>query len=117
MAVHPSSQAVYLSVMRGRGNAAQPVLVRVSADGEIGDVPLTDVAFAQTAIGDAPGEDDEREDVSLDRSSEDAVDREHNGVTFSIAKIKLRASTITDLAWVDGTLLVAGASNEEFSST
>jgi hypothetical protein len=117
MAVHPMSQAVYLSVTRGRGNAAQPVLVRVSADGDISDVPLTDVAFAQVSIGDAPADADGREDVSLDRSSEDAVDREYNGIRFSMAKIKLRASTITDLAWIDGTLLVAGASNEEFSST
>ncbi len=31
--------------------------------------------------------------------------------------MKLRSSTITDLAWIDGTLLVAGASNEEFAST
>jgi hypothetical protein len=117
MAVHPVSQTVYLSVLRGRGNAAQPVLVRVSADGQIGEVPLANVAFAQAALEDAPAQDDERNDVSLDRSAQDAVDREYNGVKFSMATMRLRASTITDLAWVDGTLLVAGASNEEFSST
>ena len=117
LAVHPTSQAVYLSVMRGRGESAQPVLVRVDSDGQLSDVALTDVAFAQTAIADAPAEDDVREDVSLDRSSADAIEREYNGVTFTMAKMKLRASTITDLAWIDGTLLVAGASNEEFAST
>lgn len=117
MATHPVSRAVYLSVMRGRGDAAQPVLVRVSSDRPIEDVPLVDVPFALVSIDDAPSVDDEREDVSLDRSSDNAADIEHAGVRFSMAKVPLRTSTITDLAWVDGMLLVAGTSNEEFSST
>src|SRR3984957_11767823 len=61
MAVHPLSHNVYLSVLRGHGEAAQPVLVRVSRlDGSVTDVPLDDVPFAAAAIGDAPAEDDER---------------------------------------------------------
>ena len=42
---------------------------------------------------------------------------EHGGVRFNIARDRLRTVTVTDMAYVDGFLLVAGASNEEFSST
>ena len=95
MAVHPSSQAVYLSVMRGSGEAAVPVLMRIKADGSLSDLPLDEVPFAQIAIKNAPSEDDPR------RAGRDP----------------LRTVTVTDLAYVDGVLLVAGASNEEFSSS
>jgi hypothetical protein len=115
LAVHPVTQAVYLSVTRGRGMSALPVIVRV-ADGQLSEVQLVDVPFAAVSLDDAPGVDDEREDVSLDGTSEEGEDMEIHGVTLNIARVKLRTSTITDLAWIDGTLLVAGASNEEFSS-
>ena len=40
MAVHPLSHNVYLSVQRGHGDAAQPVLVRISRlDGAIDGCP------------------------------------------------------------------------------
>src|SRR5579863_5307900 len=61
MAVHPGSQAVYLSVARGRGAAEIPVLVRV-ADGELAVVELADVPFAQVRLDDAPDLDDDRRD-------------------------------------------------------
>ena len=50
---HPTSGNVYCSVMRGSGDAAVPVIIRVSGDGSIGDVPLDDVAFSQYDITDA----------------------------------------------------------------
>src|ERR1700727_1541082 len=60
MAVHPLSHNVYLSVQRGHGEAALPVLVRISRlDGSITDVALDDVAFASAPIGDGPAADDE----------------------------------------------------------
>src|ERR1035437_8841987 len=43
-AVHPLTHSVYLSVQRGHGEAAQPVLVRMGRlDGAVTDVPLDDV--------------------------------------------------------------------------
>src|ERR1700727_3619591 len=55
MAVQPLSHNVYLSVQRGHGEAARPVLVRISRlDGSIADVRLDDVPLAAAAIGDAP---------------------------------------------------------------
>ena len=91
IAVHPSSQNIYLSVMRGRGATAIPVLIKVGMDGLLSDMPLEDVPFSQTAI----------ENPSTERVTGD----------------RLWTLTVTDIAYVDGLLLVAGASNEEFSST
>jgi hypothetical protein len=116
LAVHPDSRAVYLSVTRGHGGSAIPVLVRI-ADGDLSVVDLVDVPFAQVTLDDAPEPDDDRQDVFLDGLHEDSENLEIRGVTLRIARVKLRTSTITDLAWIDGTLLVAGASNEEFTST
>jgi len=95
MAVHPTSQNIYLAVMRGSGKAALPVLVKVGADGTISDVPLEDLPFSQTLIEDAASEDDPR----------------------LVSRDQLRTVTVTDMCYVDGLLLVAGTSNEEFSST
>ena len=95
MAVHPESHNVYLSVMRGAGDSAIPVIVRLDGSGTISDVSLDNVAFSETAIEDAADEDDPRE----------------------VSRVKLRTVTITDMSYVDGLLMVAGTSNEEFSST
>jgi hypothetical protein len=116
MAIHPETGAVYLSVTRGRGAPAIPVLIRV-AGGDIAEVELTDVPFAQAALHDAPAPDDERQDVLLTRDDPDTQTLEIRGITLRLTRVALRTSTITDLAWIDGTLLVAGTSNEEFSST
>ena len=95
MAVHPSSQNVYLAVMRSSGEAAIPVLIKVGTDGTLSDVSLENVAFSQTLIEDAPDKDDPR----------------------IVSRDPLRTVTVTDMCYADGLLMVAGASNEEFSST
>ena len=116
MAVHPLSGNVYLSVQRGRGDAAQPVLVRIGRlDGSITDVPLDDVLVAEVPVGDAPAADDERQDVTLPLAGE-GEELQVGDRTIRILRQPIRTSTITDIAYADGTLLVAGLSNEEFSS-
>ena len=116
MAVHPRSHNVYLSVQRGRGDAAQPVLVRIGRlDGSITDVPLDDVPVAEVAIGDAPAEDDERLDITLPLGDE-GEELQVGERTIRILRQPIRTSTVTDMAYVSGALLVAGLSNEEFSS-
>ena len=95
MAVHPTSGNLYFSVMRAAGTPAVPVIIKVSEGGAISDVSLENVAFAQTVIEDAADEDDPR----------------------LVTRVKLRTVTVTDMSYVDGLLLVAGTSNEEFSST
>ena len=119
LAVHPSSQNVYLSVMRGSGTAAIPLLIKVGADGALAEVPLEDVPFSQTTIKNAPAEEDERTESRVVRSdSSEGEEREMpGGKRLRIARAPLRTATVTDMAYVEGVLLVAGASNEEFSST
>ena len=95
MAVHPTSNNLYLSVMRGAGDSAIPVIFKIAGDGSIADVPLENVAFSQYAIMDAADADDPR----------------------VVTRMQLRTVTVTDMSYVDGLLMVAGTSNEEFTST
>ncbi len=95
MAVHPTSNNLYLSVMRGAGDSAIPVIFKIAGDGSIADVPLENVAFSQYAITDAADADDPR----------------------VVTRMQLRTVTVTDMSYVDGLLMVAGTSNEEFTST
>jgi hypothetical protein len=119
MAVHPESHNVYLSVQRGRGDAGQAVLVRIGVlDGAVSDVPLGEVLVAETAVGDAPAEDDERQDITIP-SGQEGEEVTYGGRTIRILRRPIRTSTVTDMVYLDGdpgVLLVAGLSNEEFSS-
>jgi hypothetical protein len=116
MAVHPASHNVYLSVQRGHGDAARPVLVRIDRlDGSITDVPLVGVGVAEVAIADAPAEEDERVVITLPQGDE-GEELQVGDRTIRILRRPIRTATVTDMAYVDGTLLVAGLSNEEFSS-
>ena len=117
MAVHPSSQNVYLSVARGSGEAAVPVLIKVGPDGALSEVSLENIPFSQTLIENAPAEDDDRTEARLVQGDREGEVMEHGGDRFNVARDRLRTVTVTDMAYVDGLLLVAGASNEEFSST
>jgi hypothetical protein len=94
MAINPASGNAYLSVARGKGPDAQPVILRVNHDGKIDELSLKSVRFAKAMLPDAPGP--------------DAKDRRGQ---------PQRQVSITDLAYVDGRVFVAGLSNEEWSST
>ena len=93
MAVHPVSQHVYLSIRRGHGDDAMPVLLRIAKDGTMEEVSLDGVHFSKASITNAP--------------AVDAKDRRGRS---------LRTNTITDIAFADGQVYVAGLSNEEFAS-
>jgi len=118
VAVHPRSHQVFLSMMRGGGSAAVPVLLTIGADGTLTEVPLVQVPFAQTTIADAPPQNDARLDARLVQGTREGELMEpRQGWKLQVARDPLRTVTVTDLAYVDGILLVAGVSNEEFSST
>jgi hypothetical protein len=117
LAVHPRTHNVYLSVMRGAGDAARPAIVRIDrADGGISALPLQRVACSEVAIGDAPAVDDGRVETSLAEGDE-GEEMTFGDRTFRIVRAPIRMATVTDLKYVDGTLLVAGLCNEEFAST
>jgi hypothetical protein len=131
LAAHPVSQAIFLSVMRGSGDSAIPVVIRVAGDGSLSEVSWEDVRHAQTAIDHAPAIDDPRQENS---DSKYGIPRYHHlvapgeaegedyelkdiGITLRVQAERLRDVTVTDLAFVDGELLLTGASSEEFVST
>jgi hypothetical protein len=108
MAVNPISQNIYLSVSRGRGKwdtrwklpnhvAEAGILVRISPDdGEIDVVSTEKVRFARA-----------------DLPNPISPEKKHSWMK----EMSLRTDAVTDLAYADGTLYVAGLSNEEFAST
>ncbi len=118
LAVHPRSGRVYLSVMRGAGENALPVLLTVDPGGTLADVALRDLPFAQAPIENAPDEDDARKEPRLVQGTREGSPMEPRpGWKLQVAFDQPRTVTVTDMAFVDGALLVAGMSNEEFSST
>jgi len=85
MAVNPETQSTFLTISRGTGPDARPVVIRVDSAGKLGEFSLKDVLFSMAPIPNAP----------TDKSRQDVT---------------------TDLQFAGGQVLVAGLSNEEFSS-
>jgi len=85
IAVNPTSGTTYLSVARGRGPGATPVLVSATRAGKLAEVSLKDVKFSKAAIPNA-------------------------------VEGKNRQEAITQIGYVNGRVILAGLSNEEFSS-
>src|SRR3954467_9958742 len=96
VSVNPLSKSVYLAVSRGRGPDAVPVLVRVAGDGAMEVVKLDRVKFARAELPDAPVE---------------------GVVGEGQRRSNPRQESITDLAFFQDRVIIAGLSNEEFSST
>jgi len=96
LAVNPVSHNAYLSVSRGRGPGATPVLVRVKSGGKLEIVVLDKVKYSRAELPDAPL---------------DGVVGEGN------RQSNPRQEAITDIAFLEDRVLIAGLSNEEFSST
>ena len=106
LAVNPLSKNVYLAVSRGRAGwtdrwllpndvADASVLVRVDVDGNLKAVELASVRYAKIAL---PRPIDPAKQVEWKKTS-------------------LRADAITRMVYADGSLWIAGLSNEEFAST
>jgi hypothetical protein len=93
LAVNPISRKAYLSVSRGKGPDAAAVILRVDAAGKIEELALENIKHARVELPNPPA-------VS-------APDQRGGN---------RRLEAITDMAYVDGKLIVAGLSNEEFSS-
>lgn len=90
MAVNPISKKIYVAVQHSDGT---PVLLTLQSD-RIELFPLKDVKYDVVVLNNAP--------------AEDAKDQRGRS---------LRVSTISDIGYADGKLLVSGLSNHQFSST
>ena len=91
LAVHPRSKNAFVSVMRGQGAGATPALFRVDGAGKIDMVSMPTVKYQKIEMPNAP-------------------------VANLTARQNPRSSVVTDMAFADGRLWVAGLSNEEFAS-
>ena len=92
LAVDPGTAQAYLSVLRGQGRETIAALIRVSGAGELSDVPLEELKYTSTTLANPPSQ-------QSGRRGEDG-----------------RMEAITDIEYVEGKVIVAGLSNEEFSS-
>ena len=113
LAVYPETGNAFISLMRGRGTGASPVLVRVDGGGDITLIPLDEVPYSRVKLPNPPGE---ITPLVLQGGREFPIpnypsNRETEG-TLSLFGVQ----TITDLAYTDGRLYAAGLSNEEFAS-
>lgn len=95
LAVNPASNTVYLSVSRGRGPDAIPVIIQVDGKGELKQFALENVPFSKVELTNAP---------------------ENRETGEGRRRGNQRLESITDLMFHDGHLYVAGLSNEEFAS-
>jgi len=93
VAVNPASKKTYVSVSRGLGAAAAAVIVRIDTAGKIEALSLDNIKNASIVLP--------------------------NPVNASTGGRggNARLQAITDLAFVDNSVYIAGLSNEEFSST
>jgi len=87
VAVNSASKNVYIAVSRGRGADAVPVILRADPAGKLSEISLASIRHQAVALSDQPQQD------------------------------RQRMETITQLKYVDHKVLVAGLSNEEFSSS
>ncbi len=92
MAVNPISGNIYFSLSRGRGPDSTPILLKATADGKVEEFALENVPFAKAELPNAP-----------------SAKAQGRGASP-------RSESITDIAFVDGRVFLAGLSNEEFSS-
>ena len=91
LAVNPITGHAFLSVSRGKGPSAAPVLLKVSTSGKVSEVSLENAKFSKAVLPNPPAPGGE-------------------------GRRNRRAQAITDLAFMDGRVIVAGLSNEEFAS-
>ncbi len=96
MVVSPLSRNTYLAVSRGRGTDATPVIIKVNVEGRVEVAAFEKVKFSRAELPDAPV---------------DGV------VGTGNRQSNPRQETITDIAFLEDRVVVAGLSNEEFSST
>jgi hypothetical protein len=91
MVVHPRTKNAYVSVMRGQGTASKPALLRVDGAGKIEVVSFENLKHTKVTLPNPPnaGTNPQRDP---------------------------RQQSITDMAFSDGRLYIAGLSNEEFAS-
>ncbi len=90
LAVHPTSKNSFVAIRRGEGANAQPALLRIDGAGKIDLLSLANAKFTSVTLP--------------------------NPADVNANARRGRTQSVTDLAFTNGRLFVAGLSNEEFAS-
>ena len=93
MAVNPVSKKLYIAVKSADGS---PVLLTLTSNNEIKPVSLKDVNYSSVELNDAPA-------AATDPTNRRAM--------------QARISSISDMGYADGKLMLSGLCNKEFSSS
>jgi hypothetical protein len=96
LAANPATGTVFLAVTKGSGSDATPALVKVDGKGAFSEISLKNVAFSKVTLPNAP------EDKVVKRGRRSSNPRN---------------DSITDLAYVDGKVIVSGLSAGQGGST
>jgi hypothetical protein len=91
LAIHPTTRNAFIAVMRGQGADAKPALIRVDGEGQLQALALDTLKSTKAALPNAPA-------------------------ASTTGRRNPRSESITDMSFVNGELIVAGLSNEEFAS-
>lgn len=94
VAVDPATKVAYISCARGQQPTAEAALVSCDGKGNLKALALDKVQYAKVALANAP-------DANAPTKGKGGSPRQQ---------------AITDLAYVDGKVFIAGLSNEEFAS-
>jgi hypothetical protein len=97
LAVNPVSGNTYLSVARGAGPTAAAVVLKLTRDGKLSEFALKDRKSAKASIP-------------------NPVAEAKAGAAKGKGRRPSRQDSITKIAYLNGRVLVAGLSNEEFAS-
>ena len=114
MAVYPKTRNTFISVMRGQGTSAKAVLVRVDGAGTINVVPFDQLHYSKVKLPSPPGK---ITPLPLAGGRELPIPNYPDKPKTDGALNLFGVQTITDMAYYEGRLYVAGLSNEEFAST
>lgn len=91
LAVNPDSGKVFLSVARGTGPESNAVILVLDSAGELSELSLVDTNFSKADLPNSPESEESR-------------------------RGNRRMMAVTDIAYMDGRVVIAGLSNEEFAS-
>lgn len=111
MVVNPRTRNTFISVMRGLGAGATPVLLRADGAGKLDVISLDQVRYSRIAVPNPPPA--ETPLVLQGGARKIPVPNYPDKVD---PKGLMGVQTITHMAFIDGDLYVSGLSNEEFAS-
>ena len=119
--VNPISKKIYISASPGRGPDALPVILRMDSAGKLSEVSLDNIHYSVSVLPDPIAADarpvrDDGSAAARKKAQQPLYSKVNTSPMNSRGDI-LRQYAISDMAYSNGNLYVAGLSNEEFSST